>query len=366
MAEYVWSIEDEGATGAVWSFVINVAADGRSVTVSRDEVWTSLADARTSTVAISFVDRAGGSDVNTGATWNDLARPVTFSWPDYGLEVDFHIFGRTTGIFPRSGVGLPSGQPESVTGGTEAARFEIGQNGTLRPLSAGQTDWIVEDRPEQKPAVPAIRYTTLSEVKVAMRAPTDPVARSWEDGDFDDLLTQAIRSAESQIDLYCGRTFDVAGDTATERVYRERAAAHTDTDDFVGTATVSENGVPIPADQFYTEPVNEVHTATFRGIHTPAGNPGAVPGYLVDPDYDTWWIPRDRPLMPLTVTARWGWDRVPDAVIFAAQLVSIRLWRRYDSSALGMVMTDYGATYIPRFDSDVEGQLSPYRLAKGM
>ena len=367
MATYIWSIEDEGATGAIWSYQIEIDNDGRGLTLSRDPVWTSLADARTSSTAVTLVDRATGTTVNTGATWNDLARPVRLSWPAYGREVDLRLWGRTSGVWGRP-AGLPAGQPAGVTGGTEAARFEIGQAGTLRPISGPQQDWIVDDRPIQRAAAPPIRYTTVEDVKTALRVPTDPQARGWATGEFTNLLVQAIRAAESQVDLHCGRRFDAAGSQAEERTYRRRGQFHTDTDDWVGSAAVVEDDIPVADADWWTEPVNSLHPSVQRGINFSTPDRSSSSPWYLTGDYEAWQGTRTdiAVLPPLKVTARWGWDRTPDAVSYAVNLIAGRLWRRYDKAAMGMVMTEYGGSYLPRFDPDVEASLAPYRLLTGV
>ena len=224
MGKVVWSVTDERVTGARWSFVLDVDPDGRGMTVSRDPVWTDLAYARTFSVALTLVDRATGTSVNTGAVWGDLGGSgVRFDWGGYGNEVDLRFYGRDAGVWVRT-TGHPTGQPQGVspTGGGGSTpvligTFEVGEDGALRPLTAPQGDWLLEDRPVAQPAEPDLRYTTLEAVKDMLKSPKTRAAASWSSGDHDHQLSQAIRTAETQVDSHCGRRFDVVGSAAVAR-----------------------------------------------------------------------------------------------------------------------------------------------------
>ena len=148
--------------------------------------------------------------------------------------------------------------------------------------------------------------------------------------------------------------------------YRSRGVNHVDTDDFMGSATVSINDRTVNSNDYYTLPVSVTHRNINRGLWMQS-TIGGVPGYLLG-DYDYYYSsgPPTRSLAPVTVTALWGWDRVPDAVTYAVGLMAVRLFRRPDDAALGIVATDYGGVYLPGFDSDVEASLAPYRVVSGL
>ena len=227
-------------------------------------------------------------------------------------------------------------------------------------------EWVRPAPPPEPGAAPALRYTTVAAVKAMMKAPTNTEARSWAANEYDTRLEQAIRTAENCIDAYCGRTFDVAAVEATERTYYRRGVDHIDTDDFIGTATVSIGGTSQESDTFRTSPVSDTHRTQYRGIHL-LNAMNNTPWYLIEPDYDYYEFTVDK-LPPVTVSARWGWARVPDAVSYACNLISIRLFRRPDDAALGILQVGgmEGGMYLPGFDNDVEYALAPYRLVDGI
>lgn len=364
-----WSITDEALTGARWGLDITPDPDGRGAVVARDPVWTDLSNAQTGSIAVEFRSAADdGGTVSTGATWDDLARPVRFDWASYGLAVNLRLYGRTSGVWGRP-AGLPSGQPAGVSGGVTAANFEIGENGLLRPTAAPQTDWLVEDRPDSLPADPPLRYTTVQSVKNVLKAPEGRASGSWQSGEFDDAIARVIRVAEQQIDSHCGRSFPPAAARSSARTYRERGLDHVDTDDFVGIpSSVAVGGRTVDAASWHTSPALDAHRTVNRGIWFPHGMQSAVPWYL-SADYDRYdehgdefgW--RDWSELPsVTVSARWGWDRVPDAVSYACDLISVRLFRRPDDAALGVATVAGEAVTLPGFDPDVEASLAPYRV----
>lgn len=345
MAEYHWSVTDEGLTGATWGLTFEVAADGRSFTASRNPEFTNLSNVQTSDIALIVLARVDHHAVNQGATWADLARPVTFRWPDYGLAVDIRLMGRTGGTWTRY-PGAPPGTPMEIdrAGATQVGQWEVGENGLLRPVIFSQTDWLVEDRTLAREADPPLRYTTLEAVKEGMRAPTNREAATWQEGDYDNAIDQTIRSAEAWIDSYCNRTFTLAGDALISRSYPQYSVEHVDTDDYIGMATAVgwtrgrvvavENGVSV-----------------YRGVRA---SPGVGASHL---------IRSEGQLQPVTVSARWGWPRVPDGVRWAATMLSIRRFKRMSETALGiMQIGEEGALYVGRsIDPDVDDALSPYR-----
>ena len=379
MAGYTWTVHDEGLTGATWAFDLLLADDGRAVTFSRNTQFTDLSNAHVSDVAVRVVDADDGSHVNTGATWTELAVPVTLEW-DYGLAVNLSFLGRTSGFWRRT-TGVPAGQPQGVTtegGAVNAFRFQIGENGKLRPVYGQQTDWLVEDQETPQPTDPPLRYTTVEAVKLAMRAPTNREATTWQKKTYDLQIERIVRNAEAQIDGYCHRRFDPAPGQASLRSYRPTSLSEVDTADFVGTPTVAVSGETVDSDDFYTLPaVEDLQSPVRRGLRFPnllSRRNTATSQFLRHTggltDYGEWpsqsvfdrrrsvdWYP------DVSVTARWGWDRVPDAVAYAAELLSVRLFKRLSESALGIARIGEDAVFVAggRIDPEVARSLAAYR-----
>ena len=362
MVESRWSVTDDATTGARWGLLIDLDSDGRGATVSRDPTWTDLSNVQTGSIAVEFTSRAdNGAAVAQGATWNDLARPVRFDWAAYGREVDLRFYGRTSGVWGRS-AGVPAGQPRQVSGGAEAARFEVGEDGLLRPLSFGQTDWKVEDRPAVQPSAPALRYTTIEAVKGLLKAPAGREAAVWQSGGYDTRIAGCVRAAEQRIDSHCGRVFDLAAAAASARVYRRRTETVV-TDDFVGEAAVSVGGADLPGAVWSKQPVSASYRGVYQAVrlHAPNLTPDQMHGFDLDLDpgrADVGW--HRGPLPDVTVSARWGWPRVPDDITYVAGLLALRLFRRPDEAALGVMNTAGGPAWVSRFDPDVEALLAPF------
>ena len=361
MALFQWTVRST-ATNARFGFIFDVEQNGRRITISRDPTWTDLTGLRVGEdAAVVLVDRAGGSDVSAAVTWEDIAIPKTISWPSYGLEVDLLIYtrpagGGSGGWTPRT-PGVPAGNSAGVrlTGATQVSRWTIQQDDALTPRDPFNTDyanWIVSDRPEEIPVVPPLRYTTVSEIKKAMRAPDNPEARSWEGGEWDEMIERACRSVEVMIDELCGRRFDLASTQPSSRTFRNRGGSFIDTDDFIGTpVSVSVDDTTYMPDDYHFGATPSPNVR--RGITIPKRDAGLS---LYRPIYSPGF-------QKCTISARWGWDRVPDSVVWAANMASIRLFKRLAESAMGLMTMGGGPIYVTRkMDPDVEAQLAPYMV----
>ena len=349
-AEYVWSITDEGQTGARWGFRFTVDDNGRGITVAREPAWTDLSNVQTADVAFEVRDAArGGPNVWGGGSWGDLATPQRVSWPDYGLPVLLQFWAHSAGVFQWASHGIPQHNPHRLltyAGLTQVGgEYEIGENGSLRLATSSSPtgDWQLDDRPDARPVTPALRYTNVSKVELGMRSPTNREAVSWQEGKYDDHIAEIIRGVENWIDGYCGRRFDAASAVASERTYHRPASEHVDTDDYIGSAPEGWSPGRVVA--------VEAGTPVYRGLRATS----MTASQLINAG--------DAPLPDVTVSARWGWPRVPDAVSWAASLMAIRRFKRTAETSLGIVpVGEEGALYISAaVDPDVAAALSPYR-----
>ena len=128
-------------------------------------------------------------------------------------------------------------------------------------------------------------------------------------------LSQALAAAEQMVNAHCHRVFVVAGATATARVFVPSSAEMLRVDDFVEATAISNDGTSVTAD-YQLEPLNGIDAA---------GN--AVPYHQLVRTSGSW--TRDGKRATVTVTARWGWPAIPDAVkeallIFAKDIA----WQR--------------------------------------
>lgn len=194
-------------------------------------------------------------------------------------------------------------------------------------------------------------YCTLSELKSALNI---------NDSVSDTMLNASITAASRWIDGWCGRSFAAAGTAATDRDFIPTGMYDTlFIDDTVEITAVKTDedvdrtfGTTLQAVDYQKEPVN----ALIDGI--------AVPYNRLVPNENGYW-PMWRGQATVRVTARWGWDAVPDAVNQAAIMQSSRLFARLDSPLGVAGFGDLGAMRVSRYaDPDVEALLQPYRLVR--
>jgi hypothetical protein len=194
-------------------------------------------------------------------------------------------------------------------------------------------------------------YTTLAEVKAALRIPT-------ADTIDDALIELSIEGASRQIDGVCDRVFYKA--TAT-RTFIPVDGFLVETDDFntlTSLKTSSEaNGVfdiTWSASDYQLEPVNGIS----GGQGVPFTRIKAVGDYLF-PIYD----PKTTNSREATVqvTGSFGWVSVPVAVKQAALMLAMRQFKRYDSPLGVAGFGDIGVMRVGRVDPDVEALIMPYK-----
>ena len=184
------------------------------------------------------------------------------------------------------------------------------------------------------------RYTALKTVKQALRAPSSAQARSWAANEWDPLIEAAIGSAEELIDSTCGRSFDPAPTAAKAREWWPTHPQILVVGDVTGTGTtIAVAGGTLPA-------------STWRWQTPPSS---VSPGRRLIAVAPMRWPVGES----VTVTARWGWPAVPDAVKTAATLMAARYFRRLDTP-LGLVDVGDIAAYVPRLDPDVKTLLAPF------
>lgn len=187
-------------------------------------------------------------------------------------------------------------------------------------------------------------YCSLADVKASLRL-TDNVD--------DALLEQAIEGSSRRIDGYCGRFFYQT--TATINLFAQDiwnqpvqdlvsiTTLKTD-DDADGTFETTWSS----STDYYLTPTNTVlQNRPYQRIVADGGK--------TFPMIST-------PPMPLVqVNGVWGWPSIPDDVVQAAVLLSIRSFARLNA-ALGVVGFADMAIQVRSIDPDVRDLLMPYKI----
>lgn len=168
-------------------------------------------------------------------------------------------------------------------------------------------------------------YASLAQVKSALRLPA-------ADTIDDDILTVALNAADSDIDIYCGRSFSTAGTADASRVYAASKPDTVEIDDMTAITTVeySRDGSTWTATTDYqAEPLNSMADGVawpFTRLRTT--NSFAWPVY--------------GGLQTVRVTGRFAFGYVPDAVVQAAIFQTIFLFKRNDAP-FGVTYGEMGA-----------------------
>jgi hypothetical protein len=178
-----------------------------------------------------------------------------------------------------------------------------------------------------------IDYITSAELKATLSL----TGQSYADAD----ISLAITAASRAIDHRTGRQF-WPDDNASARTFTPGLTNVLEIADFYELTSVVWDGTTRVLDtDFYREPIlgppwNVLRTAT--GIEFPLS---------------------DR---SVTVTAKWGWNAVPEEIKQATKILAARLARRAREAAFGVagLGIDSGGIYVSRYDPDVDMMLRPY------
>jgi len=197
-------------------------------------------------------------------------------------------------------------------------------------------------------------YATRNQVKAALRIGTADTAD-------DDLIDNCAGAASRLIDGYCNRQF-WAYSTVEARVFTANTEFYVDVDDFYTT-----NGLIIKIDDDGDGTFETTFAATDRQLEP-------LNGVL---DGLEWSFTRIRAigdyLFPtvnanfgeqalVQVTAKWGWESVPEPITQATIIQASRIFKRYDSPLGVAGFGDLGAIRVSRFlDPDMAQLVEPYR-----
>jgi hypothetical protein len=182
--------------------------------------------------------------------------------------------------------------------------------GTASDAVAGT--WTVQPVGEQG-------YCTLEEVKSRVGIAQTETAYDFE------ILTK-LGSVTRGINGFCGRVF-TRQVTATARQYYPRDACLVEVDDFYTTTDLA-----IATDSGDTGTYPTTITSTFYQLEPLNGIVDGETGWpyrKIRAVQSVWPLPMTRPTVQ--VTARWGWDRVPDPVHEAALILANEAFALKDS-----------------------------------
>ena len=188
-------------------------------------------------------------------------------------------------------------------------------------------------------------YVSVAELKVHAQV-ADPLD--------DTALTSVVAAVSRSIERFCGRQFNKAT-TATARLYRPAAADRLLVDDFWSTSDLviaTDTGAgtyptTLATSDVTLEPLNGVVGGTtgfpWREIIRHSGS-----------------FTTNQALPSVRVTAKWGWNAVPDDVFQAALIQSARLFsRRYSTQGL-VGQGEFVFRVSNQLDPDVQQLLHPY------
>ena len=143
-------------------------------------------------------------------------------------------------------------------------------------------------------------YVTLQEFKVHLRTELGGVD--------DDELQECLDSADASINDYCGRTFSVAGNSAT-RVYAPLGGPVLFIDDATTVTAVTVDGTALASTYWQKEPLNGYVNGQVRP-YTRLVRLGSV-----------WPRPSDGEAV-VSVTGTFGWAAVPSRVTSTAKILA--------------------------------------------
>lgn len=173
---------------------------------------------------------------------------------------------------------------------------------------------------------------------------------------YDAELDLAVSAASRGIDARTGRRFS-ADTSASSRTFYTLSPAFLTVGDFLELSSVSwlYNGA---LTDFKAE------LALVPSPPLKAGPPWGALRTVPDNTTGTGLTALPSSSSTITVTAKWGWPAVPDAVKQAARILAARYFRRPREAAFGVagLGVDSSAVYVSKYDPDVDALLEPYCL----
>lgn len=146
---------------------------------------------------------------------------------------------------------------------------------------------------------------------------------SVNDPNRDSKLDLAIAASSRAVEDHCRRQFNTDG-VVSQRVFKPTATRMVITDDFYDSTTVVVERSQIGSTTWSVLPVNNYEFEPFNGVVN--GQPGWPYRRLLIPYYTYLWsIDRIR------ITAKWGWQAVPDSVVQAVYIIAAQYFKLSDA-----------------------------------
>lgn len=173
----------------------------------------------------------------------------------------------------------------------------------------------------------------------------------------DDNLRDAIRSASSEIEKHCNRQFQ-RSEVATPRIYEPQDGYSVAVDDFWTT-----DGLVVEIDSMGNGQFSTVVPASDYELYP---RNGVVDGQIGWPFYEINFV--GAAIIPtyhrrkgvVRVTAKWGWEKVPDAVRQAAVIIAAETFQLKDAPFGTAGMDQFGNIYHVRDNRIAAGKLARY------
>lgn len=190
-------------------------------------------------------------------------------------------------------------------------------------------------------------YASLNELKI-YRGMT---AANTAD---DDLLTDLISAAQSQVESYCGRVFEAAAIASTryydaiEDVSDDKLTLYLGTDCASITAVTNGDDTSLASTDYVTQPRNG---APYHAIKLKSGGAYA-------------WTYDDSPENAIEVKGKWAYsETAPAAIRHATIRLAAYMYAQKDASTFDITaLPDAGVIQIPQgMPADVKQILEPYR-----
>lgn len=171
----------------------------------------------------------------------------------------------------------------------------------------------------------------------------------------DDNLRDAINSASGEIEKHCNRQFQRT-ETATARVFAPASLTRCPVDDFWSTT-----GLVVEVDNIGDGASWTVVPSSDYELY-PAN--GVVDGQVGWPYYEInlagGYFPQGRRKNVVRVTAKWGWQEVPEAVRQAAVIIAAETFQLKDAPFGTAGMDQFGNIYHVRDNRIAAGKLARY------
>lgn len=176
-------------------------------------------------------------------------------------------------------------------------------------------------------------------------------ARSEVLGTDDVILQSCLDAAEQMINEFCARSFTVASETATTRLYTPGnwGCPTVRIHDAVAVTAVLEDGSALAAADYQVEPWQVAWSGEAQPIEQ------------LRRTNSVWYWEHDRPT--ISVTARWGWAATPPAVTQATLIIAKDVFQQRNTTAGVAGFGEFGAIRV-RMNPIAMALLQPLRRAE--